>query len=83
MEEKPQTALTFIFERSDGIERAIIGAHVFNGAWLLKAARWGEVRWAQWTEMDTEAHVWTVPAAWMTAQREHRVPLCGIVLLFR
>ena len=43
---------------------------------VLTAARWGEVRGARWDEMDTEAHVWTVPAARMKAHREHRVPLC-------
>ena len=43
---------------------------------VLAAARWGEVRWARWTEMDTTAHVWTIPAARMKANREHRVPLC-------
>ncbi len=43
---------------------------------VLTAARWGEVRWARWTEMDTTAHVWTIPAARMKANREHRVPLC-------
>ena len=43
---------------------------------VLTAARWGEVRGARWDEMDTEAHVWTVPATRMKANREHRVPLC-------
>ena len=43
---------------------------------VLTAARWGEVRGARWAEMDTEAHVWTVPATRMKANREHRVPLC-------
>ena len=43
---------------------------------VLTAARWGEVRWARWDEMDTSAHVWTIPAARMKANREHRVPLC-------
>ena len=42
---------------------------------VLTAARWGEVRGARWDEMDTEAHVWTVPATRMKANREHRVPL--------
>ena len=28
-------------------------------------------------EVDTSAHVWTVPATRMKAKREHRVPLCG------
>ena len=43
---------------------------------VLTAGRWGEVRWAQWTEMDTTDHVWTIPATRMKANREHRVPLC-------
>ena len=43
---------------------------------VLTAARWGEVRWARWAEMDTTAHVWTITAARMKANREHRVPLC-------
>ena len=43
---------------------------------VLTAARWGEVRGARWDEMDTTEHVWTVPAARMKANREHRVPLC-------
>ena len=28
---------------------------------VLTAARWGEVRWARWNEMDTAAHAWTHP----------------------
>ena len=37
----------------------------------------GEVRWAEWTEIDRENGVWTVPAKRMKSNREHRVPLCG------
>ena len=44
---------------------------------VLTAARWGEVRWAEWTEIDRKEAVWTVPPARMKARREHRVPLCG------
>ena len=29
----------------------------------------------EWSEVDTEAATWTVPAARMKARREHRVPL--------
>ena len=47
---------------------------------VLTAARWGEVRWAVWPEMDHGEGVWTVPAERMKAKREHRVPLCGRVL---
>ena len=44
---------------------------------VLTAARWGEVRWAEWTEIDRENGVWTVPARRTKSNREHRVPLCG------
>ena len=47
---------------------------------VLTVARWDEVRWARWTEMDTTAHVWTVPASRMKANREHRVLLCRRVV---
>jgi integrase len=42
---------------------------------ILTAARSGEVRGAQWSEIDLKAKVWTVPATRMKAGREHRVPL--------
>lgn len=42
---------------------------------ILTAARSGEVRGAQWSEIDLKVRVWTVPAARMKAGREHRVPL--------
>ena len=43
---------------------------------VLTAARWGEVRWAEWAEIDRAEGVWTVPETRMKAKREHRVPLC-------
>ena len=43
---------------------------------VLAVARWGEVRGARSEEMDTSAHMWTVPATRMKADRERRVPLC-------
>ena len=42
---------------------------------VLTTARSGEVRGAEWAEIDTEEHVWTVPATRTKAKREHRVPL--------
>lgn len=42
---------------------------------VLAAARSGEVRGANWSEVDFRAKVWTVPAARMKASRDHRVPL--------
>ncbi|CRI66642.1 tyrosine-type recombinase/integrase [Thiocapsa roseopersicina] len=42
---------------------------------ILTACRTGEVLGAQWTEIDLPARVWTIPAARMKGNREHRVPL--------
>jgi integrase len=42
---------------------------------VLTAARPGEVRSADWSEIDIEARVWTVPAERAKSGRLHRVPL--------
>ena len=42
---------------------------------VLTAARSGEIRGAKWTEVDTEARTWTVPASRTKTGTEHRVPL--------
>jgi integrase len=42
---------------------------------ILTAARTGEAIGAQWSEIDLDAAVWTVPGERMKAGREHRVPL--------
>jgi integrase len=42
---------------------------------ILTAARTNEVLKAEWTEVDFEKAVWTIPPARMKAGREHRVPL--------
>ena len=47
---------------------------------VLTAARWGEVRWAEWAEIDRTGRVWTVPARRAKTNRRHRVPLCGRAL---
>lgn len=41
----------------------------------LTAARSGEVRGAVWSEIDLDKELWTIPAARMKMDREHRVPL--------
>jgi integrase len=41
----------------------------------LTAARSGEVRGAEWSEIDLDAALWVIPAARMKMGREHRVPL--------
>lgn len=42
---------------------------------LWTASRPGMVRWAEWTEIDFEQALWTIPAAKMKARRDHVVPL--------
>lgn len=51
-----------------------MGARALEFA-ILTAARSGEVRGALWSEIDSAARVWTIPAERMKAGREHRVPL--------
>jgi len=51
-----------------------IGAKALEFA-ILTAARSGEVRGANWSEIDLQQGIWTVPAERMKARKEHRVPL--------
>ena len=41
---------------------------------ILTAVRTNEAIGARWSEIDLEAKVWTIPAARMKADRDHRVP---------
>ncbi len=47
---------------------------------VLTASRSGEVRLAEWSEIDLDAAIWTIPADRMKAGREHRVPLTARVI---
>ena len=47
---------------------------------ILTAARSGEVREADWSEIDMAEKVWIIPAERMKAGLEHRVPLCAAAL---
>ena len=42
---------------------------------ILTACRSGEARFAQWSEIDLEERLWTIPASRMKQGREHRQPL--------
>ena len=44
---------------------------------VLTASRSGEVRAAEWTEVDWESATWEIPASRMKARRPHRIPLSG------
>ena len=47
---------------------------------VLTACRSGEVRLADWSEIDRDTAVWTIPASRMKSGREHRIPLSGAAL---
>lgn len=42
---------------------------------VLTASRSGEVRLAEWPEIDLESAVWLIPAARMKMSRDHSIPL--------
>ena len=46
--------------------------------WLVlwTASRPGVVRYAEWTEIDFERAMWSIPADKMKARRDHVTPLC-------
>ena len=46
----------------------------------LTAVRPAELRFAEWSEFDIKAKVWTIPAERMKMRREHKVPLTRQVL---
>lgn len=47
---------------------------------ILTAARSGEVRGMEWSELDMDAALWVIPADRMKSKREHRVPLSAQAL---
>jgi integrase len=47
---------------------------------ILTATRTSEVRLAAWSEFDLPGRVWSIPAARMKADRDHRIPLCAAAL---
>ncbi|WP_458789663.1 tyrosine-type recombinase/integrase [Yoonia sp. MH D7] len=44
---------------------------------VLTACRSGEVRLAEWSEINLDKAVWTIPAQRMKAGKEHLIPLSG------
>lgn len=48
-----------------------------TATWLCiwTASRPGMVRWAEWSEFNLDAALWTIPAAKMKTRRDHVVPL--------
>ncbi|EAQ6245722.1 integrase arm-type DNA-binding domain-containing protein [Salmonella enterica] len=55
-------------------KRAGISARALEFS-ILTVSRSGEVRGAEWSEIDLKNKTWTIPASRMKASKEHRVPL--------
>ncbi len=64
--------------RESGASRA---AKLLFSFITLTASRSGEARLADWSEVNFEGRVWTVPGARMKANRDHRVPLATSVVV--
>jgi integrase len=47
---------------------------------ILTATRTGEIRFAEWREIDLKNRMWVIPAARMKAERDHRIPLSEAAL---
>lgn len=47
---------------------------------ILTATRTSEVLKADWSEIDLDNAIWTIPSSRMKTGREHRVPLSGLAL---
>jgi integrase len=61
----------FVAQLADRREEAALAFEFL----ILTASRSAEIRDAQWSEIDLEARVWTIPKDRMKAGREHVVPL--------
>ena len=59
------------------IDDAPLGVELAFDFLVVTAARWGEVRWAEWADIDRDEGVRILSATRTKSNRQHRVPLCG------
>lgn len=78
---KPMAALTKI----NDIQRLIKAMKDYKGSLIVRTAIWfslytlarpGEIRHAEWKEIDFDKAVWSIPAEKMKKRKPHIVPLC-------
>ncbi|MCR9088666.1 MAG: tyrosine-type recombinase/integrase [Rhodobacteraceae bacterium] len=78
---KPQHRKALPYDEVAGCLATVRASHAWNATKLaveflvLTASRSGEVRLAEWDEIDLAKKTWTVPAERMKMKRAHRVPL--------
>ena len=83
---RPQHLPALPYAEVAGAMRLVRASGVYPGTVLafeflvVTACRSGEVRGAQWKEIDLEAREWRIPPERMKTGREHRVPLSTAAL---
>ena len=79
---KPMAALTKV----EDIRRLVQAMKEYRGSLVVRTALWfslytlarpGEVRHAEWKEIDLEKATWSIPAEKMKRRKPHVVPLCS------
>ena len=78
---KPMAALTKV----EDIQRLVQAMKEYKGSLVVRTALWfslytlarpGEVRHAEWKEINLEKATWSIPAEKMKRRKPHIVPLC-------
>ncbi len=78
---KPMSALT----KTEDIQCLIQAMKEYKGSLVVRTALWfslytlarpGEIRHAEWKEIDLENATWSIPAEKMKRRKSHVVPLC-------
>ena len=71
--------------KPEDVKRLLLAMQVYKGTLIVKTALWfsiytfarpGEVRHAEWSEIDFEKSAWNIPAQKMKKRKPHAVPLC-------
>ena len=75
----PHGEVSAVLSRADGATAGPAAKSCLRFV-ALTAARSAEARGAEWAEIDLDAATWTIPAARMKSNRDHRVPLSGETL---
>lgn len=70
----PDKELPVFLAKLDAYDGEVQTAHALRFL-MLTATRPGETRGALWSEIDTDAALWVIPAERMKMRTEHRVPL--------
>lgn len=71
--------------KPEDIKRLLLAMKVYSGSFTVKSALWfsiytlvrpGEVRHAEWDDIDIKNAIWNIPYKKMKKRKPHAVPLC-------